>query len=80
MNRVIGYGKAVNLLRTPLMTQVEFAKRLGVSQPRASQLERFDNYNPKLQEIVRTAKILGVKPSELVKLAVETPDSTILGN
>lgn len=49
------------------LTHMQIARRMNLSQPRVSQMEREDNIS--LNKANKLAKVLGVTPAELMGLA-----------
>ena len=62
------FGKMLREFREAKgLTQVEVAKKAGVTQPYIAKLESGDKKNPSLAILKRLAKALGVPVEELVE-------------
>jgi len=65
-------GETIRRRRETLgWTQTRLARELGTSQPYISKLERIGLRNPEIGTLDRLARVLGVRPTELLGI----PDS-----
>lgn len=58
------------------MTQIKFAKKVGVNSTQISKYEKGDGF-PKMENVFKIAEILGVKPGELIDRNFMDPNTAM---